>query len=443
MKSSVSCGIIAVTCAAYLVAVAQRSSLGVVGVLAAERFEASATALSSLAVAQLVVYAALQVPVGMLLDRFGPTRLIAVGAGLMALGQTAVALAPDLGGAVLGRMLVGAGDATTYVSGLRLIAAWFPAKRVPIMTQWYGSLGQLGQVLSAVPFAALLGTVGWVPAFCSIAGLSVVVLVAVLVLLRDSPVARSTGRPVAFSEAFRVLRSALARPGTRLGFWTHFTTQFPMTVFQLLWGYPLLVTGLGMEPLAASALLPVIVVAGMVAGPLIGIATARFPLRRSNVVLTLAAIMFVGWVVFLLWPGSPPLWAVVVLLVVMGACGVGSTVGFDFARTFNPASSFGSASGFVNVGGFTATFSSMFLIGLLLDLGTSSGLPPLDAYRSAFWVVPAVMLVGMLAIVVVRKKVRRRLGEEEGIVVDPLWVAIVRAWRRGDTGSGRDPGRSL
>ncbi|KAB1655997.1 MFS transporter [Pseudoclavibacter chungangensis] len=439
MKSSSAYAIIAVTSGAYLVAVAQRSSLGVVGVLAAERFEASATALSTLAVAQLVVYAGLQVPVGMLLDRFGPTKLIAIGAGLMAVGQTAVALAPDLGGAVAGRMLVGAGDATTYVSGLRLIAAWFPSKRVPIMTQWYGSLGQLGQVLSAVPFAALLGTVGWVPAFCSIASLSVIVLVAVLILLRDSPAARSTARPVAFAEAFRVLRGALARPGTRLGFWTHFTTQFPMTVFQLLWGYPLLVTGLGMEPLTASALLPVIVVAGMVAGPLIGIVTARFPLRRSNVVLLLAAIMLVGWVAFLVWPGSPPFWAVVVLLVLMGACGVGSTIGFDFARTANPASSFGSASGFVNVGGFTATFTSMFLIGLLLDLGSRGGLEPLDAYRGAFWVVPAVMVVGMAAIVIVRRKARRRLGEEEGIVVDPLWVALVRAWRRGGKGrSGHD-----
>lgn len=99
----------AITAFAYMVAVTQRSSLGVAGVLASERFDVGATALSTLAVAQLAVYAALQIPVGMLLDRFGPARLILVGALLMSGGQLIVALAPELSVAVVGRMLVGAG----------------------------------------------------------------------------------------------------------------------------------------------------------------------------------------------------------------------------------------------------------------------------------------------------------------------------------------------
>jgi MFS family permease len=108
---------------AYLCAVTQRSSLGVAGVAAAHRFGASAAALSTLGVLQLVVYAVLQVPVGVLVDRYGPKRVLAVGAMLMLGGQVLVALSTVLPAAVAGRMLVGAGDATTFVAVLRVIAA--------------------------------------------------------------------------------------------------------------------------------------------------------------------------------------------------------------------------------------------------------------------------------------------------------------------------------
>ena len=416
---------------AYLLAVTQRSSLGAAGVLATEHFGANATQLASLGVMQIIVYASLQIPVGMLLDRFGPTRLISVGAGLMVIGQAVVALSPDLAGAVLGRMLVGAGDATTYVSGLRLLSVWFEPRRVPIMTQWYATTGQLGQVLSSVPFLALLGAVGWPPAFLSLAGLSVVGLVAVAVTLRDTHDRRIVAQPLSLRHALAKVGAAFTHPGTRLGFWTHFTTQFSMTVFALLWGFPLMVQGLGYTPGAASMLLSLVVVSGMVAGPVFGMLTARFPFRRSNLVLGIVGVTMLAWLLFLLWPGQPPFWFVVVLVVVLGAGGIGSNVGFDFARTSNPAERFGSASGVVNVGGFTASFTSMFVIGLVLDLVSPAGAPlTLADFRAAFVVMPVFLALGAIAILVVRHKARRRMAEEEGIVVGPLWVALVRRWQR-------------
>ena len=78
--------------AAYIVAVLQRTSLGVAGLAAADRFGASASMLATFAVLQLLVYAALQVPVGVLLDRYGAQRLILVGALTMGVGQTLLAV---------------------------------------------------------------------------------------------------------------------------------------------------------------------------------------------------------------------------------------------------------------------------------------------------------------------------------------------------------------
>lgn len=429
MRSRRATAIIVLATIAYIVAVTQRASLGVAGVLAGERFSTSATELSSLAVAQLAVYAALQIPVGMLLDRLGPTRLIAGGAVLMAIGQATVALAPELGGAVAGRMLVGAGDATTYVSGLRIIASWVEPRRVPIISQWYGSIGQLGQVLSAIPFAALLHLIEWMPGFLSLAACSALIAIAVWIALADDPRHRRLGHAVPVRDVLRKSRDALARPGTQLGFWSHFTLQFPGTVFGLLWGYPAMVHGLGYSPELAAGLLPVLMLAGLVAGPFVGLLAARFPVRRSNLVLLIAGGAFAAWTIVLLWPGTPPFWLVLGLLIATGGTTIASNIGFDFARTFNPHHSFGSASGIVNVGGFTASFTAMLIIGLLLDAAEGAGLREWEAYRMAFWTFPAMVALGSVGVLIARRRTRSRLAEEDGIVVAPLWRALVRRWR--------------
>ena len=140
------------------------------GLDAAERFNASPAALSGFVVLQLLVYAALQVPVGLLLDRFGGRVLVTAGALTMAAGQLILAVATFMPVAIAARVLVGAGDAMMFISVLAVVSAWFPPRRVPLMTQMTGLVGQLGQVLSAVPFAALLYGAGWTPAFLSVAG---------------------------------------------------------------------------------------------------------------------------------------------------------------------------------------------------------------------------------------------------------------------------------
>jgi hypothetical protein len=238
---------------AYMVAVMQRTSLGVSGIEAAHRFDVSASVLSSLAVVQLMVYAALQIPTGVLLDRVGPKALITVGAVLMLAGQITLAVAPSIGVAILGRILVGAGDALTFISVIRLLASWFRGRLLPQVSQWTGNIGQLGQVLSAIPLSVLLHQYGWTPAFLSAAALSLLAAVLVGVLLSNGqPTARTTDaaaadRAATWRAASRQLRESLARPGTQLGFWSHFVTQSSGTVFSLLWGRARVFTGNGIR----------------------------------------------------------------------------------------------------------------------------------------------------------------------------------------------------
>jgi len=423
---------------AYLSAVLQRSSLGIAGVAATEKFGGSAAVLSSLAVVQLIVYAAAQIPVGVLVDRYGPRVLMISGTAFMVTGQVTLALAPDITVAVVGRVLVGAGDATIFISMIRLISSWFSGRIVPLLSQWMGNIGQLGQVLSAVPLAWLLHTSGWTTAFLSAASVAVVALIVVIIFVQDRPpdVAEHS-RANSLGMALAQLRHSFKRPGTQLGFWSHYVSQSSGTVFSLLWGYPFMVFGLGYEPSFAAAMLTVLVGAGVVFGPILGLLTARHPLRRSNIVLGIVAGIAAAWALVLLWPGVPPVWTVVVLLVVLGIGGPGSLIGFDFARTFNPMRSLGSANGVVNVGGFTASFVMMFLIGLLLDLqngwhvaqGAPSDLYALDSFRVAFSIQYIVVGIGVGFLLHARRRTRRQLSRDEGIEVAPIWVALTHAWK--------------
>src|SRR3954462_6335593 len=287
---------------AYAVAIFHRASLGVAGVEAQDRFSAGASAISLFLVLQLAVYAGLQVPVGVALDRFGSRRMIVAGALTMAAGQLVLALATDVPTAVLARVLVGAGDAMTFISVLRLVPLWFASRRVPVITQLTGILGQIGQIVAAYPLVALLHSAGWTPTFLGAAAVGVLVGVLVLVALSDTPPGTVLAAPVGLAEVRRNLVDTWREPGPRIGLATHLVTQFSGTVFALLWGYPFLTIGEGLSPGTAAGLLTLLVVVGMGVGPLLGRLCGRWPLRRSDLVFGILASTAAMWTVLLLWP---------------------------------------------------------------------------------------------------------------------------------------------
>jgi MFS family permease len=396
---------------AYTVAVFHRASLGVSGLDAQQRFGTTAAVLSLFGVVQLGVYAIMQVPVGMVLDRIGSRRMIVAGALFMAAGQLLMARAGSVHTGIAARVLVGAGDAMTFISVLRLIPAWFPARRAPLITQLTGLIGQAGQIAAAFPLVAGLHAYGWTPTFATAAGIGVVAAVLVAAGLRNAPPGVTMVAPTGRRQA---LRESWQEPGTRLGLWTHFVTQFSGNTFALFWGYPFLVESQGLSPTTASALLTVLVIAGLIIGPALGALAARWPMRRSALVLGIVLSSAVAWTVVLAWSGPVPIGVLVVLVLVLASNGPGSIMGFDFARTENPPARLGSASGIVNVGGFVASLLLILAVGVLLDVSGS--------YRVAMCAQYAFWIVGLVMVLVTRRQVRRR----NGIVVDALPRAVVR-----------------
>jgi nitrate/nitrite transporter NarK len=366
---------------AYIVAVLDRTTLGVSGLNAADRFAASPSVLSTFVVLQVVVYAAAQVPAGVLLDRFGS------------------------------RALIVSGDAVTFISVLRLVPNWFPPKQVPLLTQLTGICGQLGQVLSALPFLALLTGTTWATAYISVAAFGVLAMVLVLVLVKDAP----RGRVVAADNlSVRAVLSSVKtvwlRPGTRLGFFTHMGTQFSVTVFCLMWGVPYLTVAQGQSTGVAGALLTISVVVAIAAGIVIGIFTGRYPHRRSWIVLAIIGSNALVWTVVLALPGRAPLWLLIVLITVISMGGPGSMVGFDFARTFNPSATLGTAQGMVNMGGFIASLLVMQAMGVIL--GAAGGYS-FDSFRLAWTVQYAIWVLAVVGILITRKKARALMRDEQ------------------------------
>ena len=150
----------------------------------------------------------------------------------------------------------------------------------------------------------------------------------------------------------------------------------------LLWGFPFFVRGEDLSEGRAGLLLSLVVVAVMYSGPTIGWFIGRHPWHRSTTVLTIVWSIVAVWTAVLVWPGDAPFWLLVLLTQVVGIGGPASMIGFDLARTSNPAERLASANGIINQAGFSASLVLVVAIGLILDWRTPGSSTAYDA--SAF-----------------------------------------------------------
>ncbi|MBM9475041.1 MFS transporter [Nakamurella flavida] len=386
----------------YFLAVFNRTSLGVAGPMAADRLHVGAAALGTFVVLQLAVYAVMQIPTGILVDRYGARRMLLAATLVMGTAQLLFAVVDSYVPALLARGLLGMGDAMTYISVLRLVAGWFPARRYPTQAVFTGLVGMAGNVVATVPLTGMLHGWGWGPTFALAGGLS---LAYSVLLLRPATAApfrerdeRAAAGPVQGARVWTEVKLAWQLPSGRLGFWVHLTTMACPTTFGVLWGYPYLTQGLGYAPSTAAGMLLAFVLGGVAASLVIGPTVARRPVVRIPIAVSVSLLCLVGWITLIAWPGGrPPTALVVAVVIALSIGGPASSVGFLLARDYNPRHRISTATGLVNVGGFAGAVLSVYLVGQILDLVDGGGdTHSLAAFRWAFGVFVVVTVLGLL-----------------------------------------------
>ncbi|MBV9022471.1 MAG: MFS transporter [Streptomycetaceae bacterium] len=405
----------------YMIAVVHRSSLGVAGIDAAVRFHISAAELSTFSILQVLVYAGMQIPVGLFVDRWGTKRVLSVGIVLLTAGQLGFALSHSYVLALGARAVLGCGDAMTFISVLRLGSRWFPARRGPLIAQGAALFGMVGNLVSTLVLSRLLHSVGWTLTFGGTGLGGALVLILVLTCMKDHPEGYEPppGELPSAGAVRRQLVDAWREPGTRLGMWVHFTAQFSATVFLLLWGMPFLVGWQGLSRGAAGTLLTLVVVSNMMLGMVFGQLIARHYGARMPLALGVIVTTATTWIAVLSWPAAhAPMWLLIVLCSVLGASGPASMIGFDFARPANPPERLGTASGIVNMGGFIATMIALLAIGVLLDATGGN-------YQIALSSIFVLQGLGLSQILRLRRRAAHR--ERERITVSRISASHVPA----------------
>ncbi|MEZ5866139.1 MAG: MFS transporter [Geminicoccaceae bacterium] len=363
-------------------------------------FALDATLLGTLSAAYFYTYAALQIPVGVLIDRFGPRLLLLTGAILAAVGGTFFALAGGLVTALLARGLIGAGVGVAYIATLKLVGAWFPLHRFGLLAGLTLAAGTAGAIGAQLPLALAVGAFGWRPVLLVVGIAALALAGLVLVSVRDRPPGAEVpgGTTPSATQALGLVGMLARRETWMLVLITGFTGA-PVLAFAGLWGVPYLVHVHGLDRTAAASLTSVMLVSWAIGGPALGALADRLG-RRSSLILAIAAAHCLLWLPFVLVPDLS-LGYVVPLTAALGFGGGGMIVAFAVVRSVFGVTAAGRALGIVNSAVLLVGAGMQTAFGAMLDArwdGATSGGTRL--YDAAAYSAGFVLCVAAAAIVV-------------------------------------------
>ena len=347
-------------------------------------------------------YAGMQIPVGLLLDRFGPRRLMTVAAGVVAVACLMFAWSDGLVGASVARFLIGAGCAFSLVGAMAVAGQWFPRERFALLAGLAMMFGMAGGVFGQAPLRVAVDATDWRTTMATVGVIGFGLMLAAWVFVRDRR--RGSG---GVGAVFKGLRRVAANRETWLNAVAGLGSTGPLLAFAGLWGVPYLQAVHEIDRVTAGTVTSVTFIGWGVGAPLNGWLSDRIGKRRSPLIagMILSALSLVA---ILYLPGIP-LWGVGALCFGIGFGGSAQIVCFALVREHNPPQYSGTAIGMVNalVTGAGALFQPT--IGWLLDLGWDGSLVDgarvyaVGAYNLAFGVLVAGCIVGILCAVAVRE----------------------------------------
>lgn len=397
----------------YLIAFYQRVAPAVITDQLMGEFSIGAAALGNLSAFYFYSYVAMQIPTGVIADRWGPRKLLTLGAGVAALGSALFALAPNLWWANAGRLLIGASVAVAFVSMLKLASHWFAPRQYALVSGMALLMGVIGGVSAGVPLRMLVESFGWRPIMGVSAGLTALLSLITWLLVRDDPVERGYASHAQgghdHGETTSIL-SGLAQVLSYHNIWILLLTPIGVVgavlAFAGLWGVPYLRQVHGLDAKSAALITSTLLVAWALGGPLLGSWSQRSGKRKPLYVLT-TTIALAGWLAIVFLP--LPLWLLVALLVPVGFCSGNITIGFACAKESIPLRLTGTASGVCNMGPLLGGMLLQPAIGWMLDRHwagqLANGVRVYDAvaWQAGFGLICAFIVVSLILICLLRE----------------------------------------
>lgn len=371
-------------------------------------FAVGAAVLGNLSAIYFYAYAALQIPVGVMLDRWGPRRMLSWGVAIGAVGGLIFALAETLPMAYLGRLLVGIGSATGFVGSLKLTSNWFRPERYAFLSGLTMFFGMLGGVVGQAPMAVSVGLIGWRNSIFIVTAIGGLLAAAIWLLVRDRPPGgRVEPDAVGGHSMIASLRRTIATPQVWLIALFSGAMAGPLVAYAGLWAVPHLMAAYGIDRPAAAGLASVMFIGFALGSPVAGWLSDSMHRRKPAIVLSAAASVF-GWLVLIFGPALPLSW-VWALMLWIGLFGGAMVVAYAIARENVSPGVAGATTGFVNTATVGTVAATQPLIGWLLDLNWRGDMVsgarsyPLAAYEAALVVLPAFSFVALLAAALIRE----------------------------------------
>jgi MFS family permease len=258
----------------------------------------SASQFGNLAAFYYYAYTPMQIPVGMIYDRFG-ARLVLFFACLVAVSGLSIFISADnLFTASMGRFLVGFGTAFAYIGVLKVASLWLPSNRFATIAGLTTAFGMASAIFSDVYLTKFVQLLGYKSALYTALTVGVVLSIFILVFMRNKPRFElsqpgALHQPMSFMQLLQAVKVVLSNPQMWLIGLIGCLFYLPASVFLDLWGIPFLKTVYHFTPERAAFMISMTFVGWIIAGPSIGMLSDKIKRRRSPLLVcaVMAAIL--------------------------------------------------------------------------------------------------------------------------------------------------------
>jgi sugar phosphate permease len=355
----------------YLIIVTQRTAPGLITEELMTEFKVTASTIGLLTSIQFMAYASLQIPIGILSDRFGPNLFLIVGTLLNGIGTLFYSVAPNEMVLLFARLLVGMGDATIWVNLVLILSQWFKVKEFVGLLGIAGMTGSFGFLMATVPFSNWIDIAGWREPFLImgiVLCLNALILYFVLVkkpkltLIKEASVTKENKR----EKTLPMLRRIFSNRQAWATFLCHFGLVGTYIGFIGSWAVPYGMNVYALSRTDASQLIMIGLFGAILGAPLTSWISNRLGSIKKPYIIV-HVIVFFSWVVFLLFHGKPPYFMLILLFFLIGYGNGASTLTFAIVRNSFNMKEVGVVSGFANTGGFISAILLPIFFGFILD----------------------------------------------------------------------------